>query len=276
LRSGYYDGGKLQLRVTGGILMKRVRYRSVDGEYWGEIEGGKVFELSALLGRRTGKITPLSDLLLLAPCDPKVVVCVGRNYTDHVREMGGHVDELPLEPGLFLKGLNSIRGSGDPIPYPRWTQNLHYEGELAVVMARTMRNVEVEDALDYVLGYTCACDVTARAKQRGDLQWTRGKSADGFCPIGPWVETDLDPNNVSIKTLINGQLKQDGNTKDLIFPVPVILSYISQFMTLGPGDVVLTGTPEGVGPLSVGDTLQIILEGVGELVSRVEDEEELL
>ena len=119
-------------------------------------------------------------------------------------------------------------------------------------------------------------DVTARDKQRGDLQWTRGKSADGFCPIGPWVETDLDPNNVSIKTLINGELKQDGNTKDLIFPVPVILSYISQFMTLGPGDVVLTGTPEGVGPLSVGDTIQIILEGVGELVSRVEDEEELL
>ena len=119
-------------------------------------------------------------------------------------------------------------------------------------------------------------DVTARDKQRGDLQWTRGKSADGFCPIGPWVETDLDPNNVSMKTLINGELKQDGNTKDLIFPVPVILSYISQFMTLGPGDVVLTGTPEGVGPLSVGDTIQIILEGVGELVSRVEDEEELL
>ena len=143
-------------------------------------------------------------------------------------------------------------------------------------MARTMRNVGVEDALDYVLGYTCACDVTARDKQRGDLQWTRGKSADGFCPIGPWVETDLDPNNVSIKTLINGELKQDGNTKDLIFPVPVILSYISQFMTLGPGDVVLTGTPEGVGPLNVGDTIQIILEGVGELVSRVEDEEELL
>ena len=256
--------------------MKRVRYRSCDGEYWGEIEGGKVFALAALLGGRTGKITPLSDLLLLPPCDPKVVVCVGRNYTDHVREMGGRVDELPLEPGLFLKGLNSIRGSGDPIPYPRWTQNLHYEGELAVVMARTMRNVEVEDALDYVLGYTCACDVTARDKQRGDLQWTRGKSADGFCPIGPWVETDLDPNNVSIKTLINGELKQDGNTKDLIFPVPVILSYISQFMTLGPGDVVLTGTPEGVGPLSVGDTIQIILEGVGELVSRVEDEEELL
>ena len=256
--------------------MKLARYRSSDGEHWGEIEGGKAFHLSSLVGSRTGKATPLSDVVLLPPCEPRVIVCVGRNYRDHVREMGGQVDELPSEPGLFLKGPNSIRGSGDPIPYPRWTRNLHYEGELAVVMARTMRNVEVGNALDYVLGYTCACDVTARDKQRNDLQWTRGKSADGFCPIGPWVETDLDPNAVSIKTVINGHLRQDGNTKDLIFPVPIVLSYISKFMTLQPGDVVLTGTPEGVGPLKIGDTVQVIVEGVGELVSRVEDEEELL
>jgi 2-keto-4-pentenoate hydratase/2-oxohepta-3-ene-1,7-dioic acid hydratase in catechol pathway len=256
--------------------MKQGRYRNLDGVHWGEIEGSEVFQLSALMGRRTGQTTPLSDLLLLPPCEPKVVVCVGRNYADHVQEMGGTIDDLPREPGLFLKGPNTIRGSGDPIPYPRWTKNLHYEGELAVVIGRTLRNVEADEALAFVLGYTCACDVTARDKQRNDLQWTRGKAADGFCPIGPWVETDLDPRALSLQTRVNGQLRQDSNTRDLIFPVPDILSYISQFMTLEPGDVVLTGTPEGVGPLEVGDTVQISVEGIGELVTYVADEESLL
>jgi 2-keto-4-pentenoate hydratase/2-oxohepta-3-ene-1,7-dioic acid hydratase in catechol pathway len=128
-----------------------------------------------------------------------------------------------------------------------------------------MRNVEPDDALSYVLGYTCACDVTARDKQRSDLQWVRGKSADGFCPVGPWLETDLDPSGLAIQSRVNSELRQDGNTRDMIFSVPVILSYISTFMTLGPGDLVLTGTPEGVGSLHVGDEVEVSIEGVGTL-----------
>lgn len=252
--------------------MQRLRYRSYDGAHWGEVEGGKIYQLSHLMGRRTGVSLMLSDATLLPPCEPRTIVCVGKNYAKHIAEMGGSdaAKDLPKEPGLFLKALNALSGPGDPIPYPSWTNELHFEGELAVVIAKTMRRVTPEEALDFVLGYTCACDVTARDKQRADLQWTRGKSSDGFCPIGPWLETDLDPSRLSVRTHINGELKQDGNTEDLIFPVPVILSYISQFMTLGPGDVVLTGTPDGVGPLAVGDLVEVTVEGVGTLSNTVE------
>jgi 2-keto-4-pentenoate hydratase/2-oxohepta-3-ene-1,7-dioic acid hydratase in catechol pathway len=250
--------------------MQRLRYHSYDGSYWGEAEGGKVFQLSHMMGRRTGVSLMLSDATLLPPCEPRSIVCVGKNYARHISEMGGDAANPPQEPGLFLKALNTLSGPGDPIPYPSWTNELHFEGELAVVIARTVRRVDPEEALDYVLGYTCACDVTARDKQRGDLQWTRGKSADGFCPLGPWLETDLDPGHLSVQTRVNGELRQDGNTAELIFPVPVILSYISQFMTLHPGDVVLTGTPDGVGPLNVGDLVEVTVEGVGTLTNTVE------
>lgn len=252
--------------------MKRIRYRSFDGVHWGELDGGEIRQLTAMMGRWSGVTTPLSDVILLPPCEPRIIVCVGKNYADHIREMGGDAEDLPTEPGLFLKGPNSLRGPGDPIPYPTWTENLHYEGELAVVISRTLRRVEAEDSLGYVLGYTCACDVTARDRQRSDLQWTRAKGADGFCPVGPWIETDLDPAAVAVQTRINGELRQDGNTRDLIFGVPEVLSYISQFMTLEPGDVVLTGTPEGVGPLEVGDSVEVSVEGVGELMAVVERE----
>lgn len=248
--------------------MQRIRYQSFDGISWGELEGGKVHQLSGMMGRRTGHVISLSDVTLLAPCEPRTIICVGKNYADHVKEMGG--SELPKEPGLFLKALNTLSNPGDPIPYPNWTSNLHYEGELALVISRTMRRILPEDADSFILGYTCACDVTARDKQKSDLQWVRGKSADGFCPIGPWLETDLDASELSVQTRINGELKQDGNTRDLIFDIPTILSYISQFMTLEAGDVVLTGTPEGVGPLQVGDTLEITVEGIGTLTNTVE------
>ena len=208
----------------------------------------------------------------MPPCDPNVIVCVGKNYAKHIAEMGGGSD-LPSEPGLFLKGLNTLRGPGDAIPYPSWTEDLHFEGELAVVISRTMRNVPAATALEYVLGYTCACDVTARDRQRSDLQWIRGKGADGFCPVGPWLETDLDPSDVAVQTVVNGDLRQDGHTRDLIFDVPTVLSYISSFMTLGPGDLVLTGTPDGVGPLAVGDTVEVTVAGVGTLSLPVEAEQ---
>lgn len=250
--------------------MQRVRYRSFDGVHWGELEGGLIHQLVGMVGRRSGLALPLTDVTLLAPCEPQTIVCVGKNYASHIREMGGSADELPTEPGLFLKSVGTLSGAGDPIPYPSWTDELHYEGELAVVIARELRDVPEEEALDGVLGYTCACDVTARDKQRSDLQWVRAKSADGFCPVGPWLETDLDPSDLAVQTRVNGELRQDGSTRDLIFPVATILSYISRFLTLRPGDLVLTGTPDGVGPLRVGDTVEVTVEGVGTLENQVE------
>lgn len=250
--------------------MQRVRFQSTEGIFWGELDGGTVHALSDMMGMRTGWSAGLSDVTLLAPCEPRVIICVGKNYADHVAEMGGDKRNLPTEPGLFLKGLNTLSSPGDPIIYPAWTNNLHYEGELALVIGKTMSNVSEDEALEYVYGYTCAVDVTARDRQKADLQWTRGKSADGFCPVGPWLETDFDPSAVSVQTRVNGELKQDGNTRDLIFNVPTILSYISTFMTLSAGDLVLTGTPEGVGPLHVGDTVEVKVEGVGTLTNTVE------
>jgi 2-keto-4-pentenoate hydratase/2-oxohepta-3-ene-1,7-dioic acid hydratase in catechol pathway len=249
--------------------MQRVRYRSFDGVHWGEVEGGRVRQLTAMLGRPSGHVVDLSEVTLLAPCEPRTIVCVGKNYAKHVAEMGGSIDALPTEPGLFLKGLNTLSGPGDDIPHPSWTQELHYEGELAVVVARTMRDVSVEDALDHVLGYTMAVDVTARDAQRRDLQWARAKSSDGFCPIGPWLETDLDPSDLRLQTRVNGELRQDGSTRDLIFSVPEVLSYISRFITLEPGDVVLTGTPDGVGPLRPGDLIEVTIDAIGTLTNQV-------
>lgn len=249
--------------------MKRIRYRDQNGVSWGDLEGGTVHPTD-MWGQRSGPTTTLSEVTLLAPCEPKNIVCVGKNYAKHIAEMGGSASELPKEPGLFLKAWSTLSNPGDPIPYPSWTTNLHYEGELAVVIGRRMRNVSEAEALDYVLGYTCALDVTARDKQRSDLQWVRGKSADGFCPVGPWLETDLDTRRLGVQTLINGELKQDGNTEDLIFSVPVILAYIGSFMTLEPGDLVLTGTPDGVGPLQVGDEVEVRVEGIGSLTNTVE------
>lgn len=255
--------------------MQRVRYRSFDGVHWGELEGGMIHQLTHMLGRPGGHRVPLSDVTLLPPCEPGIIVCVGKNYADHIQEMGGDRSNLPSEPGLFLKGINTLSGPGDDIPYPDWTNELHYEGELAVVISREMRNVAPEDALEHVLGYTCAVDVTARDKQRSDLQWVRGKSADGFCPVGPWLETDLDPNDVRIRTVVNGAVKQDASTRAMIFPVADVLAYISRFMTLSPGDLVLTGTPEGVGPLHPGDTVEVTIDGIGTLTNTVTAESEI-
>lgn len=250
--------------------MLRVRYRDPEGAHWGELEGGKITRLSEMQGAPDGTTAMLSEVTLLAPCEPRVIVCVGKNYARHIREMGGTEEELPSEPGLFLKAVNTLSGPGDPIPYPSWTSELHYEGELALVIGRQMHQVSEEDVLDYVLGYTCACDVTARDKQRSDLQWARAKSADGFCPVGPWLQTELDPSALQVTTKINGVLRQDGNTSDLIFSVPQVLAYVSGFMTLRPGDLVLTGTPDGVGELRVGDEVEVSVAGIGSLVNVVE------
>ena len=213
----------------------------------------------------------LEDVRLLAPVLPRSkVVGIGKNYAAHAAEMGS---DLPAEPLMFLKPNTSVVGPGDPIFYPRQSSNVHYEGELAVVIGRICRDVPVERATDVIHGYTIANDVTARDLQRGDVQFTRAKGFDSFCPLGPWIETDLDPqafvDGVAIQTHLNGDLKQDGNTRDLIFDIPTLVAHVSSVMTLLPGDVILTGTPEGVGPMDVGDEVEISIAGLGTLTNKV-------
>ncbi len=213
----------------------------------------------------------LADVRLLAPVLPRSkVVGIGRNYAAHAAELG---NDVPAEPLMFLKPNTSVVGPGDPVFYPPQTQDLQYEGELAVVIGRICRDVPVEQATDVIHGYTIANDVTARDLQRSDGQFTRAKGFDSFCPLGPWIETDLDPqtfkDGVRLQTFLNGDVVQDGSTADMIFDVPALVSYVSSVMTLLPGDVILTGTPEGVGPMQVGDEVEISIAGLGSLTNRI-------
>lgn len=208
----------------------------------------------------------LNKVKLLSPCKPTKAVCVGLNYGDHIDEMG---DKRPEEPTLFIKPSSAVIGPDDYIVLPEMSTRVDYEGELAVVIKDTAKNVAEKDALNYVLGYTIANDVTARDLQAKDGQWTRAKSFDTFLPLGPWIETDLDPSNLDITTYVNGEVRQKSNTKHLIFNVPKLVSFISHVMTLNPGDVILTGTPAGVGPLKSGDVVSVEIEGIGKLTNRV-------
>lgn len=213
----------------------------------------------------------LEDVRLLAPVLPRSkVVAIGRNYAAHAAELGSDVPEEPL---MFLKPNTSVIGPDDAIAYPRQTQDLHYEGELAVVIGRICRDVPAEQATDVIHGYTIANDVTARDLQRSDGQWTRAKGFDTFCPLGPWIETDLDPQHfvdgVRLQTHLNGDVVQDGSTADMIFDVPALIAHVSSVMTLLPGDVLLTGTPEGVGPMQVGDEVEVSIAGLGTLTNSV-------
>jgi 2-keto-4-pentenoate hydratase/2-oxohepta-3-ene-1,7-dioic acid hydratase in catechol pathway len=213
----------------------------------------------------------LADVRLLAPVIPRSkVVAIGKNYAAHAAEMGG---EVPAEPLMFLKPNTSVVGPGDPVFYPPQSEQVDYEGELAVVIGRICRDVPPEQATDVIYGYTIANDVTARDLQRRDVQFTRAKGFDSFCPLGPWIETDLDPqtfaDGVSIQTHLNGDLVQDGSTKDLIFDIPTLVAHITSVMTLLPGDVILTGTPAGVGPMQVGDEVEVSIAGLGALTNTV-------
>jgi len=219
----------------------------------------------------TGQSHPLDDVRLLAPLIPRSkVVGIGRNYADHAAELA---HDLPTEPLMFLKPNTSVVGPGDPIVHPEQTQELHWEAELAVVIGRICRDVPAEQVGDVLLGYTVANDVTARDLQRSDDQWTRAKGFDTFCPLGPWVETDLDVSDLRVTTTLRtdgrDELRQDGRTSQLIFDVPTLVSYVSSVMTLLPGDVVLTGTPAGVGRMVPGDEVTVAVEGIGELTNRV-------
>ena len=210
----------------------------------------------------SGRSWPLSDVRLLAPILPSKVVAIGRNYADHAKELG---NALPDEPLIFLKPSTAVVGPNARILLPPSSARVEHEGELAVVIGRPAREVRAENAESVILGYTVANDVTARDLQRKDVQFTRGKSFNTFCPLGPWIETDLDPSDLGIVTEVDGEIRQDGRTSDMVFGVGELIEFISEIMDLLPGDVILTGTPAGVGPLETGQTVVVTVEGIGSL-----------
>jgi 2-keto-4-pentenoate hydratase/2-oxohepta-3-ene-1,7-dioic acid hydratase in catechol pathway len=214
----------------------------------------------------TDDVIAMAGARLMPPAMPTKIVCVGINYKRHAAEMG---HELPAEPLIFLKPPTAMNAPDGEIHLPEGVGRVDFEGELAVVMGRRAHHVSPAEALSHVLGYTCANDVTARDLQKRDGQWTRAKGFDGFCPLGPWVETDVDPADLLLETYVNGEKKQSTRTSDMIFDVPRLVSFISGVMTLLPGDIVLTGTPSGVGELEAGDTVEVRIEGIGTLSNRV-------
>jgi len=261
------------------LLVKIARF-SVDSVAfsYGLVEGEPGAETIAALHahplvepvRLTGERFALREVNLGAPVVPSKIVCVGRNYLEHVAEMAGSDgDAVPSVPLLFLKPSTAIVGPDAAIVLPPDSNRIDYEGELAIIMGRITRRVAKEDALSAVFGYTCANDVTARDHQQADGQWTRGKGHDTFCPLGPWIETDLDPGLARVTTKLDGRTVQDAPTSELIHDVATVVAYISNAMTLLPGDVVLTGTPAGVGALAPGQVVAVTVDGIGTLANPV-------
>ena len=243
------------------------------GVAWGVVEGAPAEQTDALTvaaieGHPFGAITftgdrwALPDVQLLSPILPSKVVAVGKNYAEHAREMGG---EAPPTPVIFLKPSTSVIGPGDAIRLPPESSRVDFEAELAIVIGRPARDVGRDDALAHVFGYTAANDVTARDQQQSDGQWARAKGHDSFCPLGPWIETVLDPADLRITAAVNGELRQDDRTANMVHDVPALIEFMSAVMTLLPGDVILTGTPAGVGPIAAGDTVVVEIEGIGRL-----------
>jgi 2-keto-4-pentenoate hydratase/2-oxohepta-3-ene-1,7-dioic acid hydratase in catechol pathway len=250
--------------------LKIVRYQTNGSPSWGILEDGIVRSADGapfVDFRDTGQaVGPVDDVTLLAPVAPRTVMCVGRNYRSHAEEFG---NKVPDEPLLFLKPPASIVGPHAEVVYPRIAGRLDPEAELVLVIGRRARNVAEADAWDYIGGYTCGNDFTARDIQKADGQWTRGKGFDTFCPVGPWVETEFDPTNVTVTCTVDGERRQNGNTKDLIFSIPFLIGYITRFTTLEPGDIVLSGTPEGVREVQPGNTVTVEVEGLGALPNSV-------
>ena len=245
--------------------MKIARFESGGREWYGFVENDKVRVVSGPLSgpvKETDQVFELAKVKLLAPCTPSKIVAVGVNYKSHAQEMDS---QLPKNPLIFLKPPTSVIGPEDKIIYPLASKQVDYEGELGVVIGKLARKVSVSQARDYILGYTCFNDVTARDLQRADGQWTRSKGFDTFAPFGPWIETDLQDNNLTLETLVNGRVVQKGNTADLVFNVAELISFISDVMTLLPGDVIATGTPGGIGPMQPGDTVEVRISGIGVL-----------
>ncbi|MGD8458383.1 MAG: fumarylacetoacetate hydrolase family protein [Anaerolineales bacterium] len=219
--------------------------------------------------RRVEANLAFGDIQLIAPVVPGKIICIGRNYIAHAEE---HEAEVPETPLIFLKPPSSIIGHGETIFLPPQSNQVEHEAELAIVIGKTGRWISAENSLDHILGYTVANDVTARDLQRRDGQWTRGKGFDTFCPVGPWIETDFDPNDTMITCHVNDELRQMGTTRDMVFTVRQLIVFISSVMTLDPGDLILTGTPAGVGPLQPGDLVAVTIEGLGEIFNPVEAE----
>jgi 2-keto-4-pentenoate hydratase/2-oxohepta-3-ene-1,7-dioic acid hydratase in catechol pathway len=251
------------MRIARYEFEGRVRYGLADPE------SGKVREIAGdpFDGvEATGVVRRLDEVRLLAPVVPGKIVAVGLNYKDHAREMG---KEIPEEPLLFLKAPSALNDPGGEIVYTPQSQRVDYEAELAAVVGRAAKNVKARDAAAFILGYTCINDVTARDLQVKDVQYTRAKGFDTFAPLGPWIETDLDPSAVPVRCLVNGEVRQDGNTREMGASVFRLLEFISSVMTLFPGDVIATGTPPGVGSLHVGDVVTVEVGGIGALTNRV-------
>ena len=246
------------LRYNLEVHIARFAYR--DEVHEGEVIDGRLVQTP------NGSRLSLEEVTLLAPCRPTKLVCVGRNYAEHAEELGNAV---PDEPLIFLKPPTAVVPSGGEIEYPSYSGLLNYEGELALVIERRCRNVPASRARECIRGYTVMNDVTARDIQRSDKQWTRGKAFDGSAPLGPWLATELDAHDVSVRTWVNGELRQDGTTRDLVFRVEHLIAYISRVMTLEPGDVIATGTPAGVGELRVGDIVDVEVGGIGKLTNTV-------
>jgi 2-keto-4-pentenoate hydratase/2-oxohepta-3-ene-1,7-dioic acid hydratase in catechol pathway len=273
--------------------MKIIRYQAPTGATLGIVEGDTVYHAEGDMatgfqpGRPIGTLHGLSegpceivarpavqldqpatlpDFALLSPCAPTKIVALGRNYAAHAAEHGAQVPSRPL---IFLKPPSAVIGPGEAIVCPPQSAQVEYEAELAVVVGRRARHVAAADVWDYILGYTCANDVTARDLQRSDEQWSRAKGFDTFAPLGPWIVTGLDPARLSVTCRVNGQIVQHGSTADMVFKIPTLVEFISAAMTLEPGDVILTGTPEGVGPIQAGDRVEVEIEGIGALCNPV-------
>jgi 2-keto-4-pentenoate hydratase/2-oxohepta-3-ene-1,7-dioic acid hydratase in catechol pathway len=272
--------GHAALPVRIASLIVRIARFSVEaGSFaYGVVEGAPGREIVAALHahpliepvRLTGERFALADVSLGAPVVPSKVVCIGKNYADHIAEMKALTGaEAPKAPLIFLKPSTAVVGPGAPIVHPPDSERVDYEGELAVVIGAITRRVPAAQALSRVFGYTCANDVTARDQQHADGQWTRGKGHDTFCPLGPWIETELDPAHCHVTTKLDGRTVQDSTTELLLHDVPALIAYISNVMTLLPGDVILTGTPAGVGPMTPGQTIAVSIDGIGTLVNPV-------
>lgn len=235
---------------------------------YGILEGDEVFETEGLWDTEGKQGYPLSSVRLLPPACPSKIVCVGRNYVDHAKELGNPV---PVEPLLFYKPPSSLIATGDDIVYPSFVQQMSFEGELTLVIGRQARHVEAHDWEHYVYGFTVVNDITARDLQKKDGQWARAKGCDTFCPCGPVIvpRTSLRFEDIRIKSWVNGQPKQDGSVRDMIFSPGAIIAFVTQFLTLEPGDLIATGTPPGVGPLEPGDTVKVEIEGIGALENKV-------
>jgi 2-keto-4-pentenoate hydratase/2-oxohepta-3-ene-1,7-dioic acid hydratase in catechol pathway len=240
------------------------RYGWMLGDRVGPLDGSPVGEY-----RRLDADTPLEKVRLLAPILPGKIICVGRNYAEHAREHDVEVPEVPL---LFLKPPSSVIGPGQPVLLPPQSKQVEHEGELAVVIGKPGRWISAEQAEDYIFGYTIANDVTARDLQRRDGQWTRAKGFDTFCPLGPWIETELEISDVLITCRVNSEMRQMASTREMVFTIPQLIAFASSVMTLYPGDLLLTGTPAGVGVLDDGDTVEVDVEGLGVLRNPVRKE----